>query len=350
MDVFDFSGQVAIITGAGSPTGIGYGTAQMLGALGAMVILGATTDRVEHRARELRDAGVEAMGVVGDLTQEADALALADAAKRSGGRIDVLVNNAGMISVAAPTFEGGTITQMTGPTWRQGLSRNLDPGYLVSQAAVPVMLDQGYGRIVMVASVTGPIMAMTADIAYATAKAGLVGLTRALAVDLAASGITVNAVAPGWIATASQTHAERREGMYTPIGRSGTPQEVAAAVVALAAPEPPTSPDNAWSSTAATASPNNAHPTEPPERRKPARRAQSPEFNPTIASAVSPSPPRVTVQKQAPPPPFRHNRRLRQAAGPGVTMLGPGDLQWFVDLGHPIADFNSRGDRTFRAS
>jgi 3-oxoacyl-[acyl-carrier protein] reductase len=88
----------------------------------------------------------------------------------------------------------------------------------------------------MVSSVTGPVMAMTGDIAYATAKAGLIGLTRALAVDHAAHGITVNAVAPGWIATGSQTQDEHGQGQHTPIGRSGTPIEVATAIVALASP------------------------------------------------------------------------------------------------------------------
>ena len=88
----------------------------------------------------------------------------------------------------------------------------------------------------MVASVTGPVMAMRADVGYAAAKAGMVGLTRAVAVDTAAHGITVNAVAPGWIATGSQTPQEHGEGLTTPAGRSGSPDEVAAAVAWLASP------------------------------------------------------------------------------------------------------------------
>ena len=88
----------------------------------------------------------------------------------------------------------------------------------------------------MVASVSGPVMAMHADAAYASAKAGMVGLTRAAAIDAARHGITVNAVAPGWIATGSQTPDERDEGLATPIGRNATPDEVAAAVAWLASP------------------------------------------------------------------------------------------------------------------
>jgi 3-oxoacyl-[acyl-carrier protein] reductase len=88
----------------------------------------------------------------------------------------------------------------------------------------------------MVASVTGPVMAMRGDVAYASAKAGLVGLARAMAVDVAADGVTVNAVAPGWIATGSQTPAEVAEGQVTPMRRSGSADEVASAVCWLASP------------------------------------------------------------------------------------------------------------------
>ena len=88
----------------------------------------------------------------------------------------------------------------------------------------------------MVTSVTGAVMGMRGEVAYAAAKAGLVGLTRALAVDEAAHGITVNAVAPGWVATGSQTAAEAGEGLTTPVGRSGTADEVAAAIAFLASP------------------------------------------------------------------------------------------------------------------
>jgi len=98
------------------------------------------------------------------------------------------------------------------------------------------MTSRGWGRIIMVASLTGPVMAIRADVGYATAKAGLIGLTRAAAVDAAGHGITVNAVAPGWIATGSQTPQEHGEGLVTPAGRSGSPGEVAAAVAWLASP------------------------------------------------------------------------------------------------------------------
>src|SRR5207245_224199 len=101
---------------------------------------------------------------------------------------------------------------------------NLTSAFLVTKAAVPAMTSRGWGRIIMVASVTGPVMAIRADVGYATAKAGMVGLTRAAAVDTARHGITVNAVAPGWIATGPQTPEERGQGQATPAGRSGSPR------------------------------------------------------------------------------------------------------------------------------
>ena len=98
------------------------------------------------------------------------------------------------------------------------------------------MVAQGWGRVVMVASVTGPLMAMRGEAAYAAAKAGMVGLARSVAVDHAASGVTANAVAPGWIETASQLPHEAIEARRTPVGRSGTPGEIAAAIAFLCSP------------------------------------------------------------------------------------------------------------------
>lgn len=232
-DHLDFDGRVAIVTGAGSPTGIGFATALMLGKLGAAVVVGGTTPRIHERAAELQAAGVDAIGLCGDLTEPAAATELAASAVGKWGRIDVLVNNAGMVSAAAPSIESGFVRDMSLATWHRGLARNMDTAFLMTGAVEPVMQKQRYGRILMVSSITGPVMAIKGEIAYAAAKAGLTGLVRALAVDLAPSGITVNAVAPGWIATGSQTDDEHREGLQTPAGRSGTPDEVASAIVWL---------------------------------------------------------------------------------------------------------------------
>ena len=233
---FDLSGRVAVVTGAGSPDGIGFATARLLAELGAAVMISATTARIQDRVSELRSAGFDAAGVTGDLTDADGAPRLVSAALERWGRLDIAVNNAGMISAAVPVFESGTVESMNLATWQAALARNLTTAFLVTKAALPAMTSRGWGRIIMVASVTGPVMAIRADAGYATAKAGMVGLTRAAAVDTAAHGITINAVAPGWIATGSQTPQEHDEGLATPTGRSGSPDEIAAAIAWLASP------------------------------------------------------------------------------------------------------------------
>jgi 3-oxoacyl-[acyl-carrier protein] reductase len=233
---FDLSGRVAVVTGAGSPDGIGFAAARLLAELGAAVMIGATTDRIQARVGELSSAGFDAAGIAGDLTDADVAPRLVSAALERWDRLDIVVNNAGMVSAADPVFESGTVESMDLPTWQAALARNLTSAFLVTKAALPAMTSRGWGRIIMVSSVTGPVMAIRGDVGYGTAKAGMVGLTRAAAVDAAPHGITVNAVAPGWIATGSQTPEERGQGQATPAGRSGSPEEVAAAIAWLASP------------------------------------------------------------------------------------------------------------------
>jgi 3-oxoacyl-[acyl-carrier protein] reductase len=235
---FSLSGRTALVTGAGSPTGIGLATSRLLATMGATVWLTATTDRVHDRAQELRADGLAAEALVADLTDPEEAAATVQAAASAQG-LHIVVNNAGMASVGMidATAEAGDLAAMPLRTWHDGLARNLDTAFLVTRTAIPHMREAGWGRIVMVASVTGPVMAMRSEPVYAAAKAGMVGLMRALAVDLAPDGITANAVAPGWIATGSQLPHEVREGQHTPFGRSGRPEEVAAAVAWFATPE-----------------------------------------------------------------------------------------------------------------
>jgi 3-oxoacyl-[acyl-carrier protein] reductase len=231
------TGRVALVTGAGSPSGIGFATARLLASLGAVVAVAATTERAHDRAGELRDAGARAFGVVGDLT-DADAVGglVAEVAARLGPPA-VVVTNAGMTSVAGPAAgESGRVTDLAPDGWHRALARNLDTAYLCARATLPGMAAAGWGRVVMVGSLTGAVMAMRGEAAYASAKAALVGLARSVAVDYAGSGVTCNVVAPGWIDTASATDGERRHGAATPAGRSGRPEEVAAAVAFLCGP------------------------------------------------------------------------------------------------------------------
>lgn len=235
--LFSLEGRTALITGAGSPTGIGFASAQMLAALGATVMVTSTTDRIHVRATELQADGYRAFGTFGDLTDEATVTRILDETIAALGSIDILVNNAGMTSVTqSGDEEAGQAPSLPYQQWRASIERNLDTVFLVSRAAIPHMQRKQWGRIISVASVTGPVMAMRQDPGYAAAKAAVVGLTRALAVDHAVDGITVNAVAPGWIETGSQTPNERIQGLKTPTGRSATPDEVASAVAWLATP------------------------------------------------------------------------------------------------------------------
>lgn len=237
MTPFGQDGRVALVTGAGSPSGIGLATARLLGRLGARVVVAATTDRVQDRVGELRRAGIAASGHVGDLTDAAVARDLVEACIEEHGRLDVVVANAGMTSAAEPDTLGGDAALTDPDRWHGSLARNLDTAYFVSRAALPHLRASGQGRLVLVSSVTGGLMAMRGEVAYATAKAGLLGLARALAVDEGLHGTTVNAVAPGWVATGSQTDDEAREGRATPLGRSGTADEVAAVIAFLASRE-----------------------------------------------------------------------------------------------------------------
>jgi 3-oxoacyl-[acyl-carrier protein] reductase len=226
-----FEGRVAVVTGAGAPDGIGFACARALVAEGASVVLGATTARAHERAGEL---GPAAVGVVGDLTHESAAATLVSTALDRFGRLDILVNNAGMTSTTAGWDVDADVSQLPLDDWRASIARNLDTAFLVSSAAVPVMRREGYGRIVTIASTTGVVSAMPGQASYAAAKAALVGLTRTLALELAGSGVTANVVAPGYVATGSQLSSEARAAAAGPAGRSGTPEEIAAAVLFLA--------------------------------------------------------------------------------------------------------------------
>lgn len=239
---FSLSGRVALVTGAGSQDGIGFATARLLSELGAAVAVTATSGRISDRAAELCAAGAQAVGLVADLTREEEVTRLVEDVTAALGAPAVLVNNAGMTSVSEPALpdaaapESGSLAELSLERWHRSLQRNLDTAFLTTRAVLPAMAGAGWGRVVMVASVTGPVMAMRAEAGYGAAKAGMVGLARSVAVDHAPDGVTANAVAPGWIQTPSQTEDESRQALVTPVGRSARPEEVAAAVAFLCSP------------------------------------------------------------------------------------------------------------------
>jgi 3-oxoacyl-[acyl-carrier protein] reductase len=218
-----------LVTGAGAPGGIGFATARRLARGGAQVAICATTGRIHLRAAELIAEGLDVSAHIVDLTEPDQVARLADAV----GPVDVLVNNAGMGSVGAPA-EQASFLDMTPDQWRRAMDVSLTTAVLVTQAFLPGMVARGQGRVVMMASVTGPYVSNPGEAAYSAAKAGMVGLTHALALEVARAGVTVNAVAPGWVATEAATEEERRAALATPPGRAGTPDEVAAVVEFLA--------------------------------------------------------------------------------------------------------------------
>ena len=226
-----FTDRVAIITGAGASDGIGAAVARHLVAEGARVVLGATSQRIHDRAAELGDA---AMGVIADLTVDGSAESLVDAAVQRWGRLDIVVNNAGMTSVSSGWDADDDVAGLSLQQWEAAIARNLTTAFLMCRAAVPVMAAAGYGRIVSVGSTTGTVNAMPGQSTYTAAKAGLVGLSRALALEVVGDGVTVNVVAPGYVATGSQLPFEAAAAAAGPIGRSGTPDEIAACVLFLA--------------------------------------------------------------------------------------------------------------------
>ncbi|MDA0182013.1 SDR family oxidoreductase [Solirubrobacter phytolaccae] len=212
------------MTGAGSPDGIGFAIARVLIERGAEVTITSTTERILERAQELG-----ARGVVADLTRWEDA----ERVVAEAGDVDVLVNNAGMVQTGIDAPDR-LFTELSEPEWLRGIDINLHTTFRLCRLVAPKMTAGG--RIVNVSSVTGPYVALLYSAAYGAAKAGVDGLTRALALELGPRGITANSVAPGWIATGSSTEEELRAGANTPAGRPGRPDEVAEVVAFLASP------------------------------------------------------------------------------------------------------------------
>ena len=235
-DFADLTGKTALVTGCGAADGIGFAIARALGRQGAGVAISSTTERIHDRAAELRDEGIEVSAHVHDLIDPAEATRLVEAATAWHSGLDILVNNAGMSQVDTDDI-GREFAELTHAEWRAGIDQNLELTFNVTRAALTAITDSKAGRIIFVTSVTGPMVSAPGNPAYSAAKAGIDGLMRSLAVELGPTGTTVNSVNPGWIETGSSLPEEIEAGRHTPVGRPGTPDEVAAAVVLLAAPE-----------------------------------------------------------------------------------------------------------------
>lgn len=229
-------GKTALVTGAGSAEGIGFATARLLLAAGAKVAITSTTDRIFDRLAELGADASAAFARPADLTRADEVTGLvAEVTDRLGG-VDILVNNAGMTQIGGD-IAAGELRQMTEEAWDYGIDISLKTAFLVTRAVLPGMIERGYGRIVQMSSVTGPVVGIAGSSVYAAAKAGMLGMTRSLAIEAGASGVTVNCIGPGWIQTGSSSEAEIVAGHHTPIGRPGTPEEIGHVAVFLASEE-----------------------------------------------------------------------------------------------------------------
>lgn len=227
-------GRVALVTGAGAADGIGFATARILRALGAKVALTATTARIFERQAALGREGTHA--ATADLTRAEEASALVAGVEAALGPVDILVANAGMVQTGR-RVPRARLAVVTDAAWDHAIAISLTSAFLTARAVLPGMIARGHGRIVLMSSVTGPLAAIDGSGPYAAAKAGLLGLTRALALENGRHGITANCIGPGWIHTGSSSAAELTAGRRTPLGRPGTPEEVGHVAAFLASDE-----------------------------------------------------------------------------------------------------------------
>lgn len=230
-DIFSLKGRVALVTGASS--GLGVQFARALADNGAAIALVARrADRLKALKDEIEGKGGKAIAIEADVTDRAAMARAFDAAEKAFGTVTILVNNAGIA-------HGGRAIEMPADEWRKILSTNLDAVfYWAQEAARRILAAKKQGAIVNIASVLGLAVAKGA-VAYAAAKAGVVQVTKALAVELAFKGVRVNAIAPGWFVTEMNDDyltgeagaAIKRE---IPMGRFGNPGDLDGALLLLA--------------------------------------------------------------------------------------------------------------------
>ena len=227
----DLGGQVAFVTGGA--TGIGLAIARRLAAAGATVaIFNRNAERAEAAVKGIREAGGAAHAFAADIAASESVDAAFAAAIAQLERVDMLVNNAGLT-------RDGLFMRMSEAQWSEVINTNLSGAFRCARAVVKGMVKARYGRIINVSSVVG-LMGNAGQVNYSASKAGLLGMTKSLARELASRNVTVNAVCPGFIETdmtAALPEAARAELMSKiPLGRLGSPQDVAEVVSFLASP------------------------------------------------------------------------------------------------------------------
>jgi len=228
----NLSKRVAIVTGSGQ--GIGREIAMTLAEHGASVVISdINTTSANEVAAEIVARNGESIAITADVTVQEEVASLVDQTVSSFGQIDILVNNAG---ITRDTL----LLRMSSTDWDQVLAINLKGAFLCTQAVVRHMLKQRWGRIINIASVVG-LIGNAGQANYAAAKAGLIGLTKTTAREVAARGVTANAIAPGFIDTGMtrklSDNAKQEFLRQIPLGYAGLPKDVANAVAFLASEE-----------------------------------------------------------------------------------------------------------------
>lgn len=228
----NFKGQVAMVTGGGR--GIGRAIAEGLAQRGChIVIADINPDEAREAAAVLTSLGVKAMGITLDVSNSEEVKKVFENIRKEFNRIDILVNNAGIT-------KDGLLLRMKEEDWDSVMDINLKSVFLCSKEAIKDMSQQRYGRIVNISSVAA-FMGNPGQANYGASKAGIVGLTKTLAKEYAGRGITVNAVAPGFIQTAMTDvlpeKVKEEVKKQVPLGRFGTVKDVADAVIFLASPD-----------------------------------------------------------------------------------------------------------------
>jgi 3-oxoacyl-[acyl-carrier protein] reductase len=230
----DLSNKVAVVTG--SARGIGKAIALKLAEVGADVVVNdipAAAEALEATANEIKALGRKSLAVTADVSSSVDVNKFIETAATTMGRIDILVNNAGVT-------RDQLIMRMTDEEWDTVLNIDLKSAFLCSRAVIRYMMKQRWGRIISIASVVG-LGGNAGQANYASAKAGIIGLTKSIAKEVGSRNITANAIAPGFIETkmTEQLDEKQRQVLLQriPLGSIGTPRDVAEAVAFLASEE-----------------------------------------------------------------------------------------------------------------
>jgi 3-oxoacyl-[acyl-carrier protein] reductase len=224
----DLSGKVAVVTGAAQ--GIGREIALSLAENGARVIVTDVTDQVFDVVKEIEALGGEGLAIKCDVTDPAEGKDVVSEVLGKYGRVDIVVNNAGIYPARA-------FTEMTEEEWDRVLRINLRGTFHCTKAALPTMIKQRYGKIINISSIAGSVVGFQNLVHYFASKAGIVGFTRSLALEVAQYGININAVAPGPIETPGTKTNEivyEQTRKAIPLNRWGLPKDVANLVVFLA--------------------------------------------------------------------------------------------------------------------